>query len=62
MTRIPAKRGFAPVRWLFADEPRRCETGIVGGMGECLHCSADQGENGRCREALAIARATTQGD
>ena len=30
--------------------PRRCETNFVGGMGECLHCDAQQGEH--CRAAL----------
>lgn len=42
------KRGFTPVRWRYADEPRRCDTGAIGGMGECLHCSAEQGVACRC--------------
>jgi len=26
-----------------AIQPRRCETNIVGGIGECLACDAEQG-------------------
>jgi hypothetical protein len=26
-----------------ANQPRRCETNIVGGIGECLACDAEQG-------------------
>lgn len=26
-----------------AGQPRRCETNIVGGIGECLACDAEQG-------------------
>lgn len=26
-----------------ADQPRRCKTNIVGAMGECLACDAEQG-------------------
>lgn len=29
--------------------PKRCETGDVGGVGECLHCEADQGEH--CKDS-----------
>lgn len=35
----------------YPDEPRRCDTGIVEQqMGECLHCSAAQGEE--CRQPI----------
>lgn len=50
----PLKRGFdimahnrqkfGHLKKLAELEPRRCETSLVGGMGECLHCDADQGE------------------
>lgn len=26
------------------NEPQRCKTNLVGGIGECLSCDADQGE------------------
>ncbi|TIO63050.1 MAG: DUF4031 domain-containing protein [Mesorhizobium sp.] len=31
-------------------EPRRCDTNLVGGAGECLACDADQGEACRAKE------------
>jgi hypothetical protein len=44
MSRAPAKqRGLTPVRWLYPNEPRRCDTGAIGGTGECLHCNAESG-------------------
>lgn len=30
------------------DEPRRCDTNLVGAAGECLACNAEQGES--CRD------------
>lgn len=27
------------------DPPRRCETSLVGGLGECLACDAAQGQH-----------------
>lgn len=48
------QRAGANVRKLKAQQPvtgdRRCDTNLVGGMGECIACDADQGE--ACRRPL----------
>ena len=49
-------RGFPAIRWLYADEPRRCDTGAIGGMGECLHCNSEQGVACRAAARSAVER------
>ena len=53
------KRGHVPLRWFYPDEPRRCDTGAIGGIGECLHCNAESGV--ACR-ALAPQSSQAVGD
>lgn len=39
---------IAQAKWQ-QGQPRRCETNIVGAMGECLACDAEQGVH--CQKA-----------